>query len=108
MHQRIPGGPIVLVIALLVLFCVGLGYRAYNLQEAELNSRIQLKQERESTDNLRKISRGDQQPAADSHTRSYCSQARTCISQAAGRTSRAGEGHTAIREYRPNKESGDA
>ena len=57
MHQRIPGGPTVLVIALLILFCVGLGYRAYNLQEEALVTQVQLTEERESSDNLRKISR---------------------------------------------------
>ena len=57
MHQRIPGGPTVLALALLTLFCVGLGYRAYNLQEEALVTQVQLTEERESSDNLRKISR---------------------------------------------------
>ena len=57
MHQRIPGGPTVLALALLTLFCVGLGYRAYNLQEQALVTQVQLTEERESSDNLRKISR---------------------------------------------------
>ena len=54
MHRRIPGGSIVLVLTLLTMVCLGLGNRAYNLQEAEQKTRTQLAQERESSENLRK------------------------------------------------------